>query len=687
MNDVESPRTLAIVFVHGLMSDGKAWDDMERLVRADPALSDVELYRFEYRTSLLNRTITRRIPTLDDVADSLATYLKYTVSASDVLLATHSQGGLVALRLLARHVAQGPKEAGLPAIRSIVMFACPNAGSHFGWPVRRALLRKHAQERSLQPLDPTTAESIRTVLLATSRPPLDTLRILAVAGASDAIVSSTSARWFWPEVETVPGDHETVIRPTSAADPSFVILRHRVLEVAKSPVETSSPAADGAVAGDEYWLALADEVADRLFFDSWDQAIGGLVRASTALPSDVLGEMHQFGAWLLGRVYPPGHEELRKALNTLGAVLADLLETFNRHTETVHSEARNPWIRVPRWYKNGQWNPRYSEEADAYTAHINLLTDLTLELTRVVDWFCDIVRAEIAPSWRLVQGGFVLEGGPYGTGDTAYLRPVYTDEERQLSPSPYPGLRSFRESVRFTRDLHSRKGDDAAPEAAVGSDIQALEHELTAEHQAALESDLAVYRAWRNAGGREELVATLRLGMDSGLISRHGLRAPIWETDLHFRFSLDAADSLTIRIETDDQRVKFELNWGPGIAPQTVFRELDTAMRDLQEHLGPGLFSPVESIRTAAEALVFAAGYQAQRLNQGSQHFRSLIEYVDGWYIAETRLFPREHPYYVIDAERLDEQDWVEHVARKGPDWEGIHVAMRVAKGLLQMRP
>jgi hypothetical protein len=139
-----------------------------------------------------------------------------------------------------------------------------------------------------------------------------------------------------------------------------------------------------------------------------------------------------------------------------------------------------------------------------------------------------------------------------------------------------------------------------------------------------------------------------------------------------------------VTIETNDQRVRFEVNWEPGVPPAAVFRELDTAMKDLEEHLGPGLFSPVVSIRTAAEALIFAAGYRAQTLNQGRQYFRLLIEYVDGWYISETHLFPREHPSYVIDADRLGERDWVEHVSRKGRTWDGIYAAMPVAKGLLQ---
>lgn len=684
MNTPQNPRSLALVFVHGLISSPDAWHAMDALVQGDPSLSDVKTYRFGYHTSVLGRSLTRRTPTLDDVSDSLYTFLKYQVTESEVILATHSQGGLVALRLVARHLA-GPLDSHCPIVRSIVMFACPNSGSDYAWEARRRYLRKHPQERSLRPLDPETAESIRKALIgvSTKTPPLDDLRVLAVAGASDGIVSSTSAKGFWPEVETVPGDHSSIIRPEFDSDPSFLILRHRVHDVAKSPI-APSPAGGAKSAEDAYWRELADEVANRLHFDGWDDAVGGLTRTSPGMSSQILSDLHEFAAWLLGRIYPPGHPEIMRALECVGSVLVDLLDTFNRHTEMVLPDAKNPWIRVPRWYKTGQWNPSYADEADAYTTHVNLLTDLTLELTRAVDWFCGTVRAEIDSSWRLAQGGFVLEGGPYMSGDTRYLRPLYTDEERAKKPSPYPGLQEFKTSVRFERDFFVTNPLAEGTADLAPASLQDVEHALISEQRSKIQREVAVYRAWWRSGGRDEMIAALRLGQDSGLISRSGLRSPIWETEVHLRLGLNESGMPTMQIEDHAGNVKYNYEWKAETPTLEAFRELDGAMLEIGEHLGPGLFSPAESIRTATEAIMFACEYRAQSLNPGSQYFNRIIEYVDGWYISEKRLFPREHPYYNIDAVRFDEQDWEAQVSNKG--WEGIHSALQTARALLGPR-
>ena len=100
----------------------------------------------------------------------------------------------------------------------------------------------------------------------------------------------------------------------------------------------------------------------------------------------------------------------------------------------------------------------------------------------------------------------------------------------------------------------------------------------------------------------------------------------------------------------------------------------------MDEHLGPLLFSPTESIQSASSALLAAAKYRAQRLRMGSDNLKNIIETVDGWYITDQGLCPDGPAYYFISADRLGEMDWEEHITRTG--WDGIYPAMRVARAL-----
>jgi hypothetical protein len=505
--------------------------------------------------------------------------------------------------------------------------------------------------------------------------PFGSIRVKAVAGVSDGVVTAMSAKSMWPDVETVAGDHKSIIRPESPQDSSFLILQRAVHEVAKAP--DALGVASAPEAPDSYWSRLADELSERMQFDYWDYSIGGLTRSSYVMPSEVLANLHNCSAWLLGRVYPPGHETLTRPLNTVGAVLIDLLEVFGRHAEVADSDPSNSWVRVPRWYKGRGYNPTYDRDLQEYLDHVNLLTDLAFELCRAVDWFCDAFRLEVDPDWRLVEGGFVLETGPHQDGDTRYVRPIYTDTERRLSSGPYLGLDDFADVSRWNRDIHTRK--PSQPEDS--STAEELEQKLLEEQLKRLENQLEVYQSWRRKGGRLEGIAALQLGIETGLISPKGYRVPIWETHLHLRFSL-SAENLELRIETHGGRSLFDVVWTSDISTMDMFRILDRAMLDLDEHLGPLLFSPLKGIQEVVDSLLFAAQYRAQALRSGSEYFRALIECVDGWYISEDRIFPREHPYYSIAADRLDEMDWESHISDKG--WTGIYAALEVARPLLQ---
>lgn len=673
MDERDNPRSLAIVYVHGLLSSGAAWDEMDDLVKKDSTLAGIRTYRFDYRSSLAPRTLTRRTPTLDVVSDALSTFLEYNVTEGEVLLATHSQGGLVALRLLSRHTAASGLHSSRK-VRGLILYACPQAGSSFAW-LPRMLFRGHPQERSLRPLDPATAESVRTVTIGViqKEAPFRDIRVKAVAGAYDGIVTTTSAKSMWPQVDTVAGDHSSIIRPTSPDDASFLILRRTVHEIAESP-DSADDAAPNAP--NSHWKRLADDLAHKLHFDDWDYAIGGLTRTSYSVPSEELADFYAASAWLLSRVYPPGQESLTRTLKNLNSVLIDLLDVFGRHTELPASTPPGAWIRVPRWYKGRGFNPKYDEDLRDYLEHVNLLTDLAFELTRASDWFCETFRTEIDPSWRLDEGGLTVESGPHQDGDTRVRRPQYSEIERNLVPGPYLGLSEFKETGRWLRDVHTPQPEDRTPL----STAERLDQELQDEQMSRLASEVDVYTNWRREGGRTEGLTALNLGVSSGLVSTSGYRVPIWETSLHLRFSLAEPD-LRLSIETHGGRVLFKTDWVPEISTLEMFRNLDEAMRDLGEHLGPLLFSPARAIQDAVDSLVFAAKYRAQALRSGSEYFEKLIECVDGWYISEDRVFPREHPFYSITKDRLNEMDWESHISDKG--WSGIHSALEVARPLL----
>lgn len=223
----------AAVFVHGVFSAGGAWTPMIELLRSDPeATANLEMLLFEYPSPPLSLRLTRRIPDLATLAESLATFYETRCAEYErVVFITHSQGGLVLQRFLAMMLADGRGEE-LARIRRVIMFACPNNGSELLLSLRKSIgfWWRHPQERQLRPLAETVVQAQRRVLngvvfaatVASDRCPIP---FMAYAGESDNVVTPASARFVFPNVGTLPGDHRGIIRPQSHDDRGYVALR------------------------------------------------------------------------------------------------------------------------------------------------------------------------------------------------------------------------------------------------------------------------------------------------------------------------------------------------------------------------------------------------------------------------------------------------------------------------------
>lgn len=220
---------IGVVFIHGFLSSPATWARFCRLLREDPDLGPrVSLHPFAYRSPLVSFHPLRRTPSIDDAADSLRTFLSHDLAAVPrLVLVSHSQGGLVAQRLLARVLGDSDGSE-LDRLRLIVMYACPNAGSDLALPLRRwAWFWRNRQERELRPLQETVTRTQAIVLDRIVR--ADRIPVKVYAGESDAVVPPVSARSVFPGAGTVPGDHSTIVQPDSRSHRSYIVLKHHLL--------------------------------------------------------------------------------------------------------------------------------------------------------------------------------------------------------------------------------------------------------------------------------------------------------------------------------------------------------------------------------------------------------------------------------------------------------------------------
>ncbi|MEU3290543.1 esterase/lipase family protein [Streptomyces longwoodensis] len=233
---------IGVVFIHGFLSSEETWDKIRDRVREDPSLATVDPLMFSYRTPVVSINPLRRIPSYEDIADALDTYLETAAENYEAIaLVGHSQGGLIIQRHLHRVIGRGGAEQ-LRRIRRVILFACPNNGSELA----RSWLRRNPQRRQLHVLNREVMDAQRTVInqvvhAVDVRPHCCPIPFKVYAGTEDNVVTLASAQGVFPDARALPGDHFTIIKPDSIQHRSHLALRKDLIDTFGLGQEPASP--------------------------------------------------------------------------------------------------------------------------------------------------------------------------------------------------------------------------------------------------------------------------------------------------------------------------------------------------------------------------------------------------------------------------------------------------------------
>ncbi len=181
------------------------------------------------------------------------------------------------------------------------------------------------------------------------------------------------------------------------------------------------------------------------------------------------------------------------------------------------------------------------------------------------------------------------------------------------------------------------------------------------------ETELDIYRNIVKKFSRKSLIHALRHATKIELITQSGVRSPIWETNLHYRFIVDGPiEELEVRLEEDNGDIISKHFWDSSRTSNDFYQSLVLAVRDAGRDLGVGLNDPTHSVQDLSEMLIEATNHRSQELLGHRHYLRKIIERKDGWYFTENYVLPAGNIWYRIDVYRLGEMDWEEHLNQKG---------------------
>jgi hypothetical protein len=128
-------------------------------------------------------------------------------------------------------------------------------------------------------------------------------------------------------------------------------------------------------------------------------------------------------------IWPEGFEELKDATLTLAILLCQAVETF-----LMHSEEKDGYLEVVKFYKEYGYNENYHKELKLYKEWLNTYYDLAVEATKGSNWFADTVRRDVNPLFFLKHGKFSLPRGSIADLTTYFNTPEFSDEEKKRLP-------------------------------------------------------------------------------------------------------------------------------------------------------------------------------------------------------------------------------------------------------------
>lgn len=187
------------------------------------------------------------------------------------------------------------------------------------------------------------------------------------------------------------------------------------------------------------YSSYIDGWSRRADLENWEAWTSSLLSfGQPSIGKQRLLELEELNNWLFTRVMPNTLIELENAFENFRRVLQDLLNTFQ-----IHAIDRGQEFDTRKFYKIDRWDPELNNKLHKeFMFHVDLVMDLTLELTRAANLICDQVRRYILSDYRLREGILIVTSGPYMDLSFTKHKVKYIGDQRRNIP--YSNLDNFK---------------------------------------------------------------------------------------------------------------------------------------------------------------------------------------------------------------------------------------------------
>lgn len=163
---------------------------------------------------------------------------------------------------------------------------------------------------------------------------------------------------------------------------------------------------------EETYATYIDKFTELTNLDNWKGWTSFVLGADDPrLAIEMYKKLEELREWLFSRIWSGRHKELEVAFENFRLVLQDFLNVFRRY-----SKKSSGWYYTEKFYSR-EWHDQqsvYDKLFKQYQFHVFLVEDLVIELTRAINYICQIIRKYIDYTFRLTDGIVIIEIGPFG---------------------------------------------------------------------------------------------------------------------------------------------------------------------------------------------------------------------------------------------------------------------------------
>lgn len=194
--------------------------------------------------------------------------------------------------------------------------------------------------------------------------------------------------------------------------------------------------------GRKVCLKIAKKLLKDIDFDNWYAWTSSLTSAGgpsiTTMRERRLSGIVKYIKYCA--VWPQEYLEIKRAFVNFANVLADLLKQFHKYSEIQRGNAYTYVTR--KFYKELDYNPNYKEDLKKFNNHLEIMSGLTFELTKAVNYICAQIRSDLDANFKAVEGKRTITNGVEDGFKFYDYLPEYTEEQIK-NATLYPGLEQF----------------------------------------------------------------------------------------------------------------------------------------------------------------------------------------------------------------------------------------------------